>query len=239
MNLKFVASVALSIACSILNSCKEDDITKANFTRKLKVVNAIPSNGPGFLIEVNGKRSALDSITTLDYFPHNGSFTFDVGIGKEIPIKIFNPSDTLSPIIDTSYVFDATQNYSLFLSGLPGEKKIDVTLVEDRMITVSDTAVALRFVNMSPNSREITVNLIGQEAGPQVTSLAYKEYTYFKLYPIKDYGELCFEIRSSKTGELLSTYCCTTSDVTRTQTILIRGLVDGDPSVETVKIEHF
>jgi hypothetical protein len=80
----------------------------------------------------------------------------------------------------------------------------------------SDSTIGLRFVNLSPASAPVSVNITGGANGSEVSSLPYKSITDFNNYPataaISDYN---FEFRDAATGALIGSY-----DVTGINTLL-------------------
>ncbi len=95
---------------------------------------------------------------------------------------------------------------SLFLTGT--RYAPDTLFVRDSLpsFQTSDSSMGIRFVNLSPGSSPISVDVQGATTGNEVNSLAYKEITGIKKYPAKSsISTMTFEIRDAATNTLLAT----------------------------------
>ena len=102
-------------------------------------------------------------------------------------------------------------NYSLFLTGA-SPSAIDAILISENFKDYTDSVSGIRFINLSPGSGSISVDIQGSPNGSENTGLAYKAYSGFKQYPATVTAlnaGLTFEFRDSASGNLLTTYTCT------------------------------
>ena len=124
---------------------------------------------------------------------------------------------------------DNNGNYSLFLGG-SSPTLIDPIIIKESYQNFTDSLCAVRFINLSPNSTPVSVNITGQANGSEVTSLAYKAYSSFKQYPAKKVNaNYAFQIRDAATGTLLASYSMPTPFF-HNATIVLRG---NSPTIAT------
>jgi len=117
-------------------------------------------------------------------------------------------------------------NYSLFLGGA-SQTQVDAVLIKESYHNYDDSVCGVRFINLSPNSNPISVNLAGSANGSEVASLAYKSYSDFKQYPATQANaSYVFEIRDVTTGNAITTYTYYTQYF-HNVTIILGGLVGG------------
>jgi hypothetical protein len=101
--------------------------------------------------------------------------------------------------------------YSLFLCGADTTTP-DYLFTTDTLLYLgpSDSAVGIRFVNLSTGSSPISVNLEGSPNGSEVGSLSYKRLTGFKEYLSNSAASLnggyLFVFRDAVTGDSLTCY---------------------------------
>lgn len=96
---------------------------------------------------------------------------------------------------------------SLFLTGtLDAPESL---LIQDQVpyYPAGDSAMGIRFINLSPGSDPISVNIGGMNPGSTVQSLAYKNTSDFIKFAIyQGQPDIVFEIRDKQTGDLLTQY---------------------------------
>jgi hypothetical protein len=75
--------------------------------------------------------------------------------------------------------------------------------------------MGVRFVNLSAGSAPVNFSITGATTGPEVSGLAYKSMTAFKMYPatstVSNYN---FEVRDPATNTLLASYNATGINLT-------------------------
>jgi len=145
--------------------------------------------------------------------PNQGPVTYGTSVefGKpsgSLPVVLISSQDTLHPFYKNTLNLSAGGSYSLYVIG---QNQAETMLLKDEIPAFQDSTSGVRFVNLSPDSEPITINLQGNSPSQtEFTSLAYKQISDFKSYPapitLKNYK---FEIRDAATGTLLSTFTWT------------------------------
>jgi hypothetical protein len=102
--------------------------------------------------------------------------------------------------------FKAASLYSLFITGTDTTNP-DFLFVQDALSVIKDSAVGIRFVDLSTGSNPISINLEGNSIGSEVSNLSYKGITNFKQYinnsTTSDY---LFVVRDATTGDSLTQF---------------------------------
>jgi hypothetical protein len=158
----------------------------------------------------------------------------------EVPVMVSQSTDTLHTIFNGNFHFEPQQIYSLFLAGQidqSGQSTADTLLTLDNppYHSISDSTDGIRFINLSPGSNSISVDIQGEANGSEVSGLAYRAITSFKTYSAtNNVSQYNFEFRDSATGNLLATW---TYGVTPFQNVTI-GLC-GSPTNNNFPQEIF
>jgi hypothetical protein len=125
-------------------------------------------------------------------------------------LALYNSTDTLPkshPIFDLKLNLAVDSIYSLFLTGTLSSP--DTLFIRETIPyhAPSDSAAWIRFINLSPGSAPISVNIQGQAYGSQVSSLSYKGVTGFISYPATaGNSSYTFEFRDAVSGTFLASY---------------------------------
>ncbi len=125
-------------------------------------------------------------------------------------IRLFNFPDTLEkdkPVFDLRLDLPIGSISSLFLTGTIDAP--DTMLVHDVIpfFQQNDSAMAVRFVNLTPGSSAVSVNIKGAPNGSEVASLGYKAITDFKRYAVNpSLNDYVFEFRDVASGDLLASF---------------------------------
>lgn len=229
----------------------------------LNIIAAIPDAGLLYGSFAGTEQLAsYRSSSRLNYNSYNGT-GLNTNLFNRPPgdqrLAFYRQGDTAhpeKPFIAVTIPLKASGIYSLFLVGTSSNP--DTLLTTDHIPTYSlqDSVTGIRFMNLSPGSNPITINIAGMPPGSEVEELPYKSYTTFKAYPatanINDYT---FEFRDKASGTLLATYktskmnkYVSTARITEVNTWLFRsstfvflGLPNGvGPQAQTVNIiNHF
>ena len=96
--------------------------------------------------------------------------------------------------------------YSLFITG-EDTTNPDFLFVQDTVPVIRDSAVGIRFVNLSTGSNPISVNLEGSTNGSEVSNLPYKSISGFNQYVnISSTVDYLFVVRDAMTGDSLTQF---------------------------------
>lgn len=199
--------LAVFLPVFVFLSCgKDKPLTGA---ASLTIVDAFP--GDRYLIPVFNRAdmlSAKDGSYGVFYNDSTAANQFSAYSGK-VPLSIFYPTDTATksvPVFELTLDLSLASIHTLFLTGI--REKPDTLLTTDNppYHPLSDSSVGIRFVNLSPGSAPMTVNLQGKATGSEVASLSFRGLTAFKNYPANaGAGDYVFEFRDLATGVLLGT----------------------------------
>jgi hypothetical protein len=200
----------------VFAGCYKNNYTSLSGGSAITIVNAVVGSNPLVtnFTPGNGGKGGPDTLayyysaTQIRY----SSFT-------EFGWYTGNTSLSVSPITDTFFVawsgmVDLTPNtiHTLFLIG-PDSTQIDTlfTLDSPPGHPPTDSSVGVRFVNVSPGSQPVSVDLQGMSPGSEVESLSYKGVTPFKSYSANSNspGSYVFEFRDPTSGNLLASYSMT------------------------------
>jgi Domain of unknown function (DUF4397) len=170
----------------------------------LNIINAIPTSQP--IIPVLGTTDTIqyfDNAPTVSY----GSSQLYSPLSGRNSLYIVQFTDTLQ-INSKVDMFSGTLNlhaggiYSFFLTG--DTTAVDTFFVQDQIPAYSDSTAGVRFVNLSPGSGTMTVNLQGNPASQtEFTNLGYKQISAFKAYPANSSvpGNYTFVVHDPVSGD--------------------------------------
>lgn len=221
--LLFVIPAALLF---MISSCEKENYT-IKPTANVTVVNAALGAGS---IKVNAGAGSSFAYARASDIAFQGNALYGAFTGST-PITIVSSTDTTKKLF--SATFDLQSINTLYISGV--SPTIDTTYRVEKSIPVIQTAairpdssVYIRFVNLSPNSNSLNINITSSLTN-EVTGLAYKGVSEFKKYAAKTSSTTySFQIRDAATNVVRSTLTFNaTSNRYKTITIVIRGLTDG------------
>lgn len=124
----------------------------------------------------------------------------------DAPITVVSSTDTASPLLQGNLVVRGGAIYTLYLAGV--FPNIDTLFMRDTIPVYPDSAAGVRFINLSADSKPITINLQGNlPSQTEFPALAYKNITAFKSYPdTNGITSYIFEVRDQATGSLVTTF---------------------------------
>lgn len=220
--------IQLGICCLMLfGSCKKG---KETFTDNNSAVMVINGTVDVAAIQVKQNNNPIVYSTAPKINYGTGAFRyFKAGDNN---FKVVNAIDSTKFILDKP----VRLNYKLYSLYLIGQSpNLDTLLREeggfpfvpvDKITTGTDSIINIRFVNLSPNSAPVKINIKGN-TNNEVAALAYKGITGFKAYSAKPANvSYIFEVRDAVSGIMLSSYTLniTTTNRFRNVALVIRGL---------------
>jgi hypothetical protein len=207
----FIAGALLAV------SCKKNN-TDVPLLASVNVVHAVV-NAP--TVKVNTTGATVTYLTFADSINYGAAKAYAIPGRANVPFAIVSTKDTTKPLFNASFAIGEGETYSLFLAGQ--YPQCDTVWVRDYISNYTDSLVGVRFINLSPNSSAININIKGN-TGLEATGLAYKQITAFKTYPAKSTnGSYIFEVRDAATGNLLTTFTLTIARF-HNHTLVIKGL---------------
>ena len=228
--MKFIYIILFSFAGHLLfSSCTKDaDIVKQVPISSVTVVNAIVNSSP-IIVNFTNADSVASYFSSAALVSYAGFFEYSVPSGN-IPVSIYPLADTTHPLFKGTILLKRQSIYSFFLVGINNaQNKPDTVIIEDHIPyhPSIDSTIGIRFINLSPNSNPISVNIMGGMNNTEVSNLPYKDFTDFKLYPATtNTTQYIFEIRDASSSNLLITFTCPVSPF-QNATIVVDGVNAG------------
>lgn len=194
---------------ALLASCNKD-VTTAG-TASLSIINAIPGSNdllPNFRQDgaILYRQAAI--LRYKNFFMTDNRIRYYSGQQR---LRIYQMPDTTSkdqPLFDLQLDLPVGSIHTLFLTGSPDAP--DTVMISNEQIPFfpqSDSAMAIRFVNLSKGSAPVSINIKGFADGSEVQSLGYKAITGFIKYPVNlQLQNYVFEFRDAATGTLLGSF---------------------------------
>lgn len=218
---------AILLATLVIVACQKAAYVAppASFT----VVHAM-ANEKNAIVPLFGTKQQLQYFGTMQSIGYGSSFLFSPVAGVT-SIQIVPKSDTVFNILKGSLTLTSGNIYTLFLAG--DTTKPDTVLTVDNIPHYSDSSAGIRFINLTPDSHPILVNIKGNDPTKvdEFSGIAYKQITAFKTYAAKSTNvKDTFEIRDQTNDSLLNTYIWTIPTL-KNQTIVVAGSEFTGPTV--------
>lgn len=198
---------------AFISSCKKDNY-KIPPIGSLTLVNVI----------TGGKPIKLGSRVTS--IANNSSSQLALKTGEN-ELYVWPVGDSTHPYYtDSKFNIQDREVYSLFLAGT--ESSVSGVLIKEDIPYRTDSTGGVRFINLSPNSPLLNINLVSTPSVSEVSNLGYKQYSDFRTYPaLANTVPYSFQIKNATTGVVLSTYAFNSSNLPRFSniTLVIRGMV--------------
>ena len=201
----------------IAYSCQKD-INGYSSTAALTIVNASAGNP---------KIIASASDTMVPYYRNQAaisykSFSESGYSAQKTPLIIVGSADTTVTLFRGNLDLKGGGIYSFFITGQV--KAVDTLFIQDNIPSYQDSVAGIRFINLSPGSQPISINLKGNSSTQtEFSSLSYKQPSSFKTYSATNgLTKYNFEIRDQSSGNLLISYAWPLV-LRKNQTIIICG----------------
>ena len=222
--------VPLLIITAAMTGCEKDEAPTPELT-SVNIVHAMV-NAPA--IKVNPTGSNITYITYTDSIKFGSAKVYSLKAGTEAPVTIVSTADTTKPLFTATLPTGPGEMYSLFLAGQ--YPQADTVWVRDELNNYKDSLIGVRFINLSPNSSGVKVNIKGNATQYEATDLRYKQITAFKQYAAKSANtNYQFEVRDAVTNTLLTSF---TLAYTRfhNHTLVIKGLSDVTTGTNAISV---
>jgi len=228
--MKKILYSVLSVLLLFLGSACEKDETTYRATANITVINTAaglgairvnPGAGSGFAY---AKATDLAYSASAVFGAYTGSNTITVVKSTDTTTKVFQRTIDLKPISTLYIAGTAAAVDTMFRveSNFPYINSSDIN---------AESAMYIRFVNLSPNSGTVNVRISGATA-LEATALPYKGISEFKKYPAPIVvppapAFVTFEIRNAANTHTLASIPVTYSASRyKTASIIFRGLVN-------------
>lgn len=193
-----------------ISACKKQVINPGT-TSSLTIVNAVVGSKP--LVTNFSSSDTLPNYyrnaLRLNYGGWNINNQLGAYSGNQ-SLRLYQYPDTLehsSPLFNLTLDLPSHSIHSLFLTGTVSSP--DTLFTTDKLPyhPASDSSIGIRFINLSPGSSAISINISGYNNGSEVNNLNYKGVTGFKNYAATAaVDSYTFEIRDATTGDIISDY---------------------------------
>lgn len=197
--------LAIVIFSLALAACTKEGTFKPSGTSSLMVVNGVVGTNS---FETNFNDEQLNGVyfSGMTGVPYGSSEYFDYYHGQQ-KLQLFQDYDTTAaskPLFNLTLDLPINTMHTLFLMGTPQAPDQLFTTEQLTYHAPSDSAVGIRFVNISQGSAPVSVNLIGQPNGSEAGNLAYRGATAFKSYYAGSaVASYTFEFRDADSSTLL------------------------------------
>jgi hypothetical protein len=204
MKNKFLYFIAGSLMISSFISCKKNNVDLPSGGSSLTIVNALV--GSSSLVPNFNDNAPLLYYSTAQQISYASAYEFGNYSGN-IQLALSDITDTTHTVFKQMVSLPKNTISSLYITGTLAAPEGFQTTDHPPYHAPSDSTVGIRFVNLSPGSSPVSVNLQGGASGAEVTSLAYKNVTAFKNYAATyKIASYVFEFRDVATGILLASY---------------------------------
>ncbi|PSL36109.1 uncharacterized protein DUF4397 [Chitinophaga ginsengisoli] len=222
--------------------CNKDINDPYSYSAGIVVFNASTSMPSEIKVNFTNEESNFTAAEQIGYYNFdgkfaNGSTALGLIAGKPTSLKVIAVADSTKLIFNESVTPHPGDIYSLFITGAGDETS--GLLVKENIQKNVDSVTGVRFINLSPNAGAISVNIQGQPNGSGVATLGFKQITSFEPYPVSSPDQFyILEIRNADSGDLLSTYFLNQLPVFGNTTLIIRGLVGGNPGFDITRVNN-
>jgi hypothetical protein len=218
----------------LIYSCKKDKDAPDD-SASLTIVNA-DQFAP--VTAINFSTAKIDFSQAPTVIPFQGWLEFGLQTGST-SFNLVSSSDTTAVLLHSDLNLTLAGIYSLYVAGTSGHT--DTVLMKDNIpyYASADSVAGTRFINLSPDSGPVSINLAGS-ANPEFSSLAYKKITLFKPYAatsnITNNGGYNYEVRDGS-GNLLATFNWMPT-VYKNYTLVISGMLSNS-TVSVFAVNNF
>lgn len=187
-----------------LYGCKQEIISPNSTVASFNVVDANIGSSSLF-VNVFNKPVAFSSLNSNNYINYGSSNIYSPVAGSD-NITVTQTTDTTKHLFQGNFNLQNRGIYTFFLAGTSAQP--DTVLIRENLpkYANTDSVAGIRFINLSPGSGAVSVDIQGKANGSEAQTLAYKKYTSFKTYKADHtVSSYIFEFRD-QSGNLLSTY---------------------------------
>ncbi len=176
-------------------------------TASLTVVNTVAGANP-LIANFNGT-VPIQWYANVPQMNYGAVNTYNSYSGHQ-ELAMYQYPDTTAhsvPLFNLRLDLPAGTIHTLFLTGTAGAPDTLFTTDNPPYLPTPDSSIAIRFVNLSPGSSPVSVDVQGRANGSEEGSLVYKGITAFRSYPATaGVSSYVFEFRDKASGVLLASY---------------------------------
>ena len=191
----------------ILLSCKKESVAPGSAS--LGIVHAVAGSKPLAVNFSNDGPVPYKTGKQLTYQYFDGRNQFKAYSGEQ-RLRLFQYPDTTDkdlPLFDLQLNLPVGSMSTLFLTGTVEAPDTYFTRDTIPWFPATDSSMAIRFVNLSPGSDPVSINVTGLANGSEVSSIRYKDITGFRNYAAtSSISEYVFEFRDAVSGDFITSY---------------------------------
>jgi hypothetical protein len=173
----------------------------------------VSPDGPDLDIQVDNNRV---NYYPFEYTDYTGYLRFYTG-ERELKFTPFNASNTL---FETSLSLEEDSLYSVFVTGIAGER--ETVVVHDEFEENDTDNTLIRIVHASPDAPAIHLSLSGEDDN-LFDDVAYRDVSDFM--EVED-GVTSFEILNAENGEVITSVSDVNFRPDRVYTLIVRGYLE-------------
>jgi hypothetical protein len=222
MKYVYARRLAALLLLATLFSCSKTSSLPG--TASLTIVNAVA--GSNTLITNFSGTQPIEWYGGASQIAFGQSVEYDNYSGIQ-PLGLYQNGDTVAqdvPLISLVLNLPVGSIHSLYLTGTTSAPDTVFATDAPPYHPMSDSSMGIRFINLSPGSAPVSVDIQGGANGSEAGSVAYKSMTAFRNYSatsvVTGYN---FEFRDAASGTLLASYALTPAAY-RNYTIALEGL---------------
>lgn len=235
---KYVAFACL-LWTSLLAGCYKDKTDTTTYTVPFTLLNALAASSPDLLVVTGNQRTAFSQKSVAHFYSDDGvnvTGLWTYGLSSQEPslVQVYVRLDSTKPFFSKLIAPEPGLRHNLLVTGTLEAPQF--LYLHDSPAPPADSSMGIRFVNLSRNLSNISVNIAGQTPGSEVADLPYLQASAFKHYSAKaGSNQYVFEMADKSTGEVIFAYPFTTIPFTNTN-ICLRGLQDGRPELQVTTV---
>lgn len=205
------------------SNCKKNEF-KALPIASITVANVVV-NGLPIRIGSNLTSISNNSYSQISMWPTDGD------------LYVWPVDDSTHPYYNNSkFAIQDHEMYSLYVYGQLNNT--EGMLINENLPYHADSTCGVRIINLSPNSPALNVTLSTTPTINEVSSIAFKDHTEFKIYPAKAANTTyVFQVRKAIDNSLITSYTLSTPRFANV-TLVIRGLIGGNPALGITLVKN-
>lgn len=224
-----LAGAFLITGLFLLSACNKDNDTENTRVPAayLMTFNMVPDKAAGIAVTLSGNGISNQPITFTNY-----TFYLNIYTGER-QVNAYDAAATSTPLASTSYTFNDSSYYSLFVMG--ANNTYSNVIVRDNFDSLATTGQAyIRFVNAIPDSSQSTVTMVAGGSTIVNASAGFKDVSDFVAATP---GSV---VITASNGGTINVNRTITLEQNRVYTVLLTGVPGGtgDQAVQIKYIEN-
>lgn len=202
--------VACLLAVSMLQSCYKYKTDISDNTASFTILHCWAIDNSNLQVVTEDNRRPFNNKTTIFYAIWdgvilNGTWTYGMSSKHSSLVQVYAASDTTKPFFSKLIAPETDRRNNLLVSGTAAGPEF--LYLDDHPTPPEDSSSFIRFVNMCPSLRNISVSIAGSSPGSEVSDLPYLKASSFKKYDARiSQRKVVFEFRDKSTGDIVYTY---------------------------------